>query len=483
MFLFSDNHNPLLNRLHGGLGEMPNLEKLAAGGVTFDSAYCNYPLCVPSRGSMFAGRYASELGLWANAFTWNGQPAGWPHHMKQRGVYQAAIGKLHFEQGGDYGFDEELHTHHQNSTKRFDPFSLIRDKRAPAWEDNYLRSNWGSGPRDAAELPASMRAARTTTDLAVDWLRHNGQGADDWMLYVGYKRIHPPWHARPDLFAKYRSRMGDLPAKYLQPIEALHEVDRLLAEHTCGYHGSEERLKDIHASYYASMEEFDEELGRVLAAAADTVDGDDLCVIYSSDHGEMLRAHGKWGKLTLFEDATRVPLVIAHPQACQGSRYAHPVSLLDIMPTINAVTGGEPNSAFRGRSLLPAVLDANCGVLHPDGVVAEAHGNAWPCSGFALRLEHWKWVEYVGYSPALYDLSKDPQELDDLVKKHGGENHPAIRKTVARLRKTLRQHLHPEKLNEQAMADQIALRERLEREGRLHPLLERYKIPPSILQA
>lgn len=460
LFIMSDNHNPLFTGTYGGITRTPNLDALAARGARFDSAYCSSPLCGPSRGSLFAGKAANEIRAWSNAFPWDGSVRGWPDVLRGAGVKLTAIGKLHFKNHADTGIEEELHTHH--IPDRPDPVSLYREQEVVRWAKTYVRSWWNSEPRDD-DAPLPNEPERT--DLAIDWLRCHRSSDRPWMLYVGYAKPHPPWTTRRSLFEHYHSRIPPLSPKYLQPVEDLHPVDQLQAVHTCAYDRDADEVRRLHACYHGMVEEVDGEIGRLLGTLDELSLREDTLVIYTSDHGEMARAHGKWSKLSLYEDSIRVPLIMAGPGVRPGTVVRDPVSLLDVFPSIadHLELPGQPDR--RGRSLLP-VARGEPDPLGDTPVVSEIHANGWPCSGFAVRQGPWKLMEYIGFRPALYNLDEDPDEMTDLVKTRGEED-PLVAQTLVRLRAALAAVCDPAELDREAKADQRRIREEAAQSGNL----------------
>lgn len=465
LFVMSDNHCAEFMGAYGGITRTPALDALAERGTLFRSAYCAYPLCGPSRGSLFAGRYAHEIGAWDNAFPWGGTPPGWPAVLRRHGVLLAATGKLHLRKGSELGIEQEFEVGHINPERHVDHFSLMRDQPVD-WRAMYPLGWWNAAPReDDAALSAHDARASATTKRAVQWLEDERPAARPWVLYVGYQKPHPPWTPRRELYEHYLKNLPPLAPKYLQPASELHPIDRLQARHTCAYQGGPEDVRRLHARYHGAVEELDEEVGALLAALDRLRLRDQTLVIYAADHGEMARAHGKLSKLSLYEDSVRVPLVVSGPQAPRGVRVDAPVSLLDVFPTIADFLGLPPDPGKRGRSLLPLARGA------PDPertayAVSEIHGNAWPCAGFALRHGDWKLMEYLGHPPALYHLADDPGEMRDLVR-CCGENDPRVRPHLDMLRGLLRDWGDLEEIDRRARADQGEQRRRAERSGLL----------------
>jgi len=466
----SDSHNASFFRSRGSAARTPYLDGLADQGIRFESAWCPYPLCAPSRACLFGGRYAHELGAWSNAFPWDGKPDGWPRALRRGGALLAAVGKMHLLHGAETGVEQEMETGHIDPARRVDLFSFYRDTPPVRRENLYVHNMWNSGPRPAGEpYPPHVASARRVTDRAAEWLRRERPADRPWVLYVGHGRPHPPWNPRQSVFDRCLASLPRLADKYLQPIEDLHPMDQVQALHTCAYDRGVEDLRRAHAAYHGAVEELDEEVGRLLAVMDELDLRRDTLIIYSTDHGEMARAHGKWGKLSLYEDSVRVPLIVAGPGVAQGRVERAPVSLLDVPPTIAEAVGVAAPPELRGRSLM-SLARGRADPGRPPFVFAEIHGNAWPCAAFAVRRGRWKLMEYLGQRPALYDLEQDSDEMHDLVKERG-EGDAKVAARLAELRADLRSVCDPEEVDRRARQDTQRLKERMEASGLLAQLL------------
>ena len=106
VFILSDQHNPFFSGCYGNsITRTPAIDSIAERGVRFENAYCASPLCVPTRGAMFTGRYVHEVGTWDNALAWTGAPSGWSHHFRDSGVGLTTVGKLDFKPDVDHGIE------------------------------------------------------------------------------------------------------------------------------------------------------------------------------------------------------------------------------------------------------------------------------------------------------------------------------------------------------------------------------------------
>ncbi len=458
----SDQHNPEFSGCYGGATRTPNIDRLAQKGVRFENAYCNYPLCAPSRASTFTGRYAHEIGAWDNSSAYDGTLPDWGHHLRDNGIHTALVGRLDFTAGGDYGFEtviEPVFRHGLDVTGLCRGDYLVRREKVG-------KKMWNVKTRIAGQTPEPDVA---TTDHAIDWLLHRRPSERPWVLTIGYYRPHPRWQPRRELFEYYRGVLKRLPDKYYQQFDQLNHVEQVQSFYTCGYTQGDERLPDVHAAYHATVEELDEQVGRVLDALDECGARENTVLIYSSDHGEMARAHGAWGKVSLYEDSIRVPLIISGPGVPQGLTIRTPVSLIDLYPTINDLLGLERGIFARGTSLMRVAADRDH-AYDSAFVFAESHLYPRVSGSFAVRRGRWKLIEYVDHPPMLFDLEEDPQELNNLV---SDTNSDAVKDKLLELRACLYSVCSAEAVDRRARFEQRQRMRELERSGRMEAELRK----------
>jgi choline-sulfatase len=420
----------------------PHLDRLAARGVRFTDAYTPSPLCVPARASLATGRYVHAIRHWDNAMGYDGRVPGWGAELQRNGIRVESIGKLHYRNGGDpTGFDVQ----HQ-------PMHL--------W--NGIGQVWGS-VRDP--IPGSRNIARFGTvgagyskyncydeairDTAVAWLRDRAEDDRPWMLFVGFVAPHFPLIAPQRYIDLYPPDAMPLPALRPQDGYAPHPwhaaLESVLA--TDQEFGSDDKRRRAISAYYALCTMLDDHVGAICAALDDTRLAESTTVIYASDHGEALGQRGHWGKSSLYGECTRIPLVMAGPEVPRAQTCATPVNLVDLAPTFLSAFG-LAQAGLPGRSLFDiarAPFDAQRTSF------SEYHAVGAPSGAFMLRKGRWKYHEYVGYEPELFDLETDPDETIDRA------GDPACARIVAGLRSDLRGIVDPAAADAQARADQRAL--------------------------
>lgn len=442
LMIFSDEHNA---RMAGYAGhpivQTPCLDRLARQGVAFDSAYCNSPLCSPSRQSFMSGLYPHRIGMWDNTAAMPEDTVTWAHMLSLGGYETSLVGKMHFNGYQKmYGFDRRPVL---EGNDRGESFYSWGARNSVNWRDPLPyhcgpgdRGMWdeltGAGP-DIPQRQPIFRRDLEVLDGTVRMLREKGQehkaatarraagdasaAAKPWAICSAFVLPHPPWKARPDVLDRYRGK-GDLPINWKG--EGRDECDRWLFQYTGNLMKLPERqIRRAREVYFALVSEFDEYAGRIVAALDESGLADNTVVFYFSDHGEMAGEHGLWGKVTLLESSIRVPLIVRWPGRFQaGSRVTTPVSLVDLLPTFLDLADIElPEPLFMdGHSLLP-LLERHGRDFEGSEVFGEFEGEGWNHPRAFLRAGRHKYVYNHTADERLYDLEADPGELNDLSRR------------------------------------------------------------------
>jgi choline-sulfatase len=419
----SDEHASMYSGAYGHpFVRTPNIDALAARGVTFDAAYCNSPICAPARASFLTGLLPSRSGLWSNGLPLASDLPTWAHHASAAGYESVLIGKQHFA-GPDqtHGFERRL-VEEVHST-RIRPFSYVSGGPDP---EHFFRA----GPGDTQYIQHDLRV----TDEAVRYLRERDRSRP-FALCVSLFAPHFPFIAPAEHWDGYFPHLADLPDGFGEPEPALHPAWEALRDLYQTRTLDGDRVRRLRAAYYALSTFMDECLGRVLAALEASGEAEDTIVIYTSDHGEHLGRRGLWLKKTFFEESVRVPLVIAGAPlpVAPGSRRGQVVSLADVAATIIDVVGGEPPVALDGSPLTALLRDGYAPWV--DRALSEFYGldemqllkdrpEAW-LPRRMIRHGRYK-LSLLGSrdSLELYDLESDPEERRDLS---GDQGYAAVR--------------------------------------------------------
>lgn len=463
LLITSDQHRRSAAGCYGHpLAHTPNLDALAARGVRFDAAYCNFPICVPSRASLATGRYAHELGVWDNAAPYIGQRPSWGHRLVEHGNPVTTIGKLHFRRpGDDTGFpDQRIPMHVKEGVG--DLYGSLRPD-VPR-QRNYL--NTAANPRVGES--EYMRYDAATTRQAIDWLATAAQRhTSPWCLWVSYTLPHSPFVASAEDIARYPLEDMELPINFRSADWPRHpHVDYIREQRiqSPDEELDETLVRRTIATYLAMCTYLDRQIGAVLAALTEQGLDTSTRVIYTSDHGEMLGDHGMWGKNLMYEGASAVPLLMAGPDINRGQTVSQPISLVDLFPTIVGGVGASESAEdadLPGMSLWPA----GRGEELPDRTVfSEYHASGCREAMYMLRDATHKYVYHVGDPPQLFDLVADPNETHDLAR------DPQSVPLLDRFERRLRAVVDPEAVDRAAKADQAR---RIEAGGGLRVIARR----------
>lgn len=428
LFLMSDDMRPDLGCYGHPQVQSPNIDGLAKVGVRFDRAYCQYPLCNPSRTSLLNGRHPTTTGVLDNR-AWVGgthpEFVSLPKHFQQQGYLSLACGKIF------HGGIDDTDAWSAGGVKRnFDgavaPNPKVTTKDRMQTSDRIIVLD-GDGQ--------SHNDYRTATKT-IEYLQAHQQNR--FFLACGFTKPHSPPTAPQKFFDLYDSTKIVLPASFTPraaapagypPASITPNGDLFIQRDAT----PEEAQKVIEA-YWASISFTDWNVGRVLAELDRLKLRDKTIVLFWGDHGYHLGEFGKWSKHgSLYEVGTRVPLIVSVPGAKgNGQAVDVPVQSLDVYPTLCDLCGIPTPSGLEGHSLVPLLQDPRARWEHPAYSVA---GNAKNL-GVAVRTRRYRYAEWnSGEGGAmLFDEQADPHEAKNLI------NDPQHQSVKADLSKLARQH-------------------------------------------
>jgi choline-sulfatase len=448
LFIMSDEHSKRVLGCNGHpMIRTPNLDRLAASGVRFTDAYCNSPICVPSRASFQTGRYVHDIRFWDNAIAYDGSVPSWAHRLKAAGHRVDSIGKLHFRSPDeDHGFTQEHMPLHVVEGIG-DPIGMLRDPPPPRKAALKLAADAGCGDSNYQGYDERI------TEAAEGWLRERAQRQDSkpWMLFVSLVCPHFPLIARPEWYNLYPEDKVPWPGLYDEAERPTHpyvQAMRACQIYDKGFDDPGKVRKAI-AAYFGLVSFVDHNVGRLMKALEDNGLCGETRIIYTSDHGDNLGTRGLWGKSNMYEESAAVPMIMAGPEVPRGVACREPVSLVDCFPTIVDCVGLAPNPADRDLPGAP-LLDIVRGTAPEHTVMSEYHAAGAATGAFMIRKGKFKYVHYVGMPPQLFDLESDPYETRDLAQNAGYGG------LVADCEATLRKIVDPEAADAQARKDQGA---------------------------
>jgi len=416
LLVMFDQLAPQFLPFHGHpLVQAPAMAALAEGGAVFDNAYCNSPLCAPSRFSMLSGQYCSRIGAYDNAAEFASDVPTVAHYLRKLGYRTCLAGKMHFV-GPDqlHGFEERLTTDMYPADFGWTP-DWEHPHRAFFWHHN-MQSVVEAGVYERTlaldfDDEVAFQAQRKIYDMARD------DDSRPFFLTASFMQPHDPYMTPQAYWRQYDHDDTDMPRV---PTLGDDEHSRRLFK-TCSmdeYRIGDEHVRNARHAYYGMISYLDEQLARLRAAVDAAGFADNTLWIMTSDHGDMLGEHGLWYKMSFFEHSVRVPLVMNGP-GIGPRRVEENVSLVDLLPTLldYAGDGAAPElaAAVDGRSVLPALRGDGIGGANT--VVAEylAEGTAAPM--LMLKKNHYKYTCCPGDSVQLFDLATDPDECENLAGK------------------------------------------------------------------
>jgi choline-sulfatase len=416
LVVMADQMAPAFLPIYGhALTRAPNMQALARSGVVFDSAYCNSPLCAPSRASFMSGLMPSRTRVYDNAAALGADAPTFAHCLRSRGYRTILSGKMHFC-GPDqlHGFEQRLTTDIYPADFGWTP-DWDRPEHRPSWYHNMSSVREAGVCVRTNQLDFDEEAAFMAERAIFDIVRSNDRRP--FLLVASFSHPHDPFAIPQRYWDLFRDSAIDMPAPAIAP-DALDPHSRRL-RHVCNMDAepvSEAQVRDARHAYYGAIAYVDELLGRLMAALRSAGLAEDTIVVLTSDHGEMLGERGLWYKMSFFEGASRVPLVIASPGRFAPRRVATNVSLVDLMPTLIDISGGNAKSlglALDGRSLAPCL---GGGAGH-DEAIGEylAEGAIAPL--VMIRRGAFKFIHSPADPDQLYDLAHDPGERDNLAGK------------------------------------------------------------------
>ena len=447
LFIMSDEHNPRVLGCGGHpIIRTPNLDRLAVRGVRFTDAYCNSPICVPSRASFHTGRHVHDIRFWDNAIAYDGSVPTWGHRLREAGHCVESIGKLHFKSGeNDNGFTKEhIPLHIVDGIG--DPLGMLRDPPQPRRAALSLAADAGRSNSSYQDYDQNI------TESAAVWLKERAAKPDGkpWCLFVSLVCPHFPLKSRAEWYDLYPHDKVPWPAMYAEAERPRHpyvEAMRASQVYDKGFGGDPAKVRKAIAAYFGMVSFVDDNVGKLVKALEDVGLAGDTRVIYTSDHGDNLGTRGLWGKSNMYEESVGVPLIMAGPDVPEGVVCREPVTLVDAFPTITQCVGVTPHKddlALPGASL----LDVVSGKAERRTVMSEYHAAGAATGVFMIRHGRFKYIHYVGMNAQLFDLEADPHETQDLA------DDPGFCGVVGRCEALLRKIVDPEAADKQARADQ-----------------------------
>jgi choline-sulfatase len=395
------------------IAKTPHMDALAAAGVVFESFYCNSPLCAPSRFSFLAGRQVSAIGAYDNAAELPAQVPTFAHYLRHAGYQTVLSGKMHFC-GADqlHGFEERLTTDIYPADFGWTP-DWSRFEHRPTWYHS-MDSVTQAGPCTRTnQIDFDDEVVFAARQKLFDMAR--AKDRRPFCMVASMTHPHDPYVIPQGFWDRYAGVEIDMPRVRMAAGELDPHSRRL--RHVCGLDltpVNEAQVRAARRAYYGAVSYVDDQIGVLLASLADAGFADDTIVLLLADHGDMLGERGLWYKMSFFEPACRIPLIVHAPGRFAARRVAESASLVDILPTLCELAGGDPESLatpLDGNSLAPQLA----GGAGRDEVIGEylAEGAIAPL--VMIKRGRYKFVHSPADPDQLYDLKDDPDERRNLA--------------------------------------------------------------------
>ncbi len=422
LFIGADDCRSALGCFGHPIVKTPHLDAIAARGLRFDRAYCNFPLCGPSRTSLLSGVRPDTTKIWKNEIAVRDtmpDAVTLPQLFRQHGAQSARFGKMyHMNVPGSVG-----------TNKWDDAESWSRAVSPPGAEEKTSGEGRNVTPSYSAGNAfhwisfagnGKDQADQQAADLAVEMISNE---KSPFFMGLGFLRPHVPLVAPAKFFDLYSlDKMNPVvnPTGDLDDIPAASETT--ITGRGNDMKGMNDKDKrEVLRAYYASISYMDSLVGQVVASLEKQKKLDQTVIVFWSDHGYHLGEHFRWQKRSLFEESARVPLIVASPgQKARGVSTKALVELVDLYPTAAELCSIPAPSHIEGQSFAP-LLDnparpwktgAFTQVSHDSGIV-----------GRSLRTNTHRYIRWEGPQPGeeLYDEVADPKEYTNLARKPGNE--------------------------------------------------------------
>jgi uncharacterized sulfatase len=421
LFIIVDDLNHSLGCYGHSIVKSPNIDRLAARGVRFDRAYCQFPICNPSRTSLLTGLRPDSTGVLDNTTGMRSKlpdAITLPQLFRKHGYFTARVGKV---------FHSRTNTDDPQSWGvRYDPKGTPLGKKGQGRNLTGGRVRWCrwlAAEGDDEDQPDGQIAAETIRLL--EQQRHS-----PFFLAVGFHKPHDPFVAPKGYFDLYALKRLKPPK---DPPDRSAELPQAIAS---SWKAEFDRFADIERrefmrAYYAGISFMDAQVGKIIAALDRLELWLNTTVVFLSDHGYHLGERGWWNKNTLFELSARAPLIVVTPDTKRRSMScSRIVEFVDIYPTLADLHGLPIPGNLAGTSFRPLLNDPNL----PWKKTAFTQVQRGSIAGRSVRTQRWRYTEWDEGKQGieLYDHDSDPGEYYNLAR------DPQHAQTIAELCKVLR---------------------------------------------
>jgi iduronate 2-sulfatase len=414
LFIIADDLNCYLGSYGHSLAKTPNIDRLAEEGLLFENAYCNFPLCGPSRASMMTGLYPDQNNVKGNAILIRDRvpdAVTMTQVFMNHGYAATRIGKIyHYNNPGDIGTPG--HDDPASWSHTINPRGRDKDE-----EDQIFSLVPGKFGATLSWLAADGLDEEQTDGIvateAIAQLEKHAASGEPFFLGVGFYKPHTPYVAPKRYFELYPRELIKVPVVPEGYLESLPEpARRMLTQKKEQIDLPDSLAVSAIQAYLATISFLDAQVGRVLDALEKSGLKDNTIVVFTSDHGYHMGEHGHYQKRTLFEYSARIPLIISYPgQKSRGKTTGSLVEMIDFYPTLCELAGLEYPEDISGRSMVP-VLNNPRKKIRKDALTQTVF------DGYSVitdRYRYIRWGEGGEGMVELYDIQKDPGEMNNLA--------------------------------------------------------------------
>lgn len=415
LFLAVDDLNDFVGCLGGHpQAKTPNIDRLASTGVLFEQAYCAAPLCHPSRTAILTGLRPSTTGIYGNLNWFRDMPqlSQWvtlPQYFRKHGYEAVTGGKIFHQAHGKWSdpasWDQQYTT--KSGTQWPKPSKRYQHGMHDEFENKILARLIDWAPLDVAKEDT---ADWKTAEGAAAYLKQDHD--KPFFLACGIYRPHLSWYAPSDFFDMHPLDKVTLPPHLEADLEDVPERGRIMAGDEFQTIKSHGHWKSAVQGYLASTSFADACVGVVLDALASSQYRDNTIVVLWGDHGYHLGQKNHIAKSALWQPATRSPLIIRVPGLEENQRCSHPVSMIDLYPTLVDLCGLPLREGLDGRSIAPIVRDPKADWPYPALITHSPH---WHGTNHAVRSKRYHYIRYSDGGEELYDMQNDPNQWRNLA--------------------------------------------------------------------
>ncbi|KAF2277120.1 choline-sulfatase [Westerdykella ornata] len=428
----------------------PNLDQLARDGVVFSNAYCNSPLCAPSRFTMCTGQLPSKIGGYDNASEFHSEIPTYAHYLRSEGYETVLAGKMHFV-GAD-----QLHGFERRLTSDIYPGDFGWGVN---WDKPEERQEWYHNMSSVMQAGPCVRSNQLDYDEDVmfksqqyllDYVRSDPATRRPFALTVSLTHPHDPYTMTQEYWDLYEDVDIPLPEIHIAQDEQDPHSQRLLKTIDLWNNPvPDEATKRARRAYFGACTFVDDQIGKLRKILKNCHLDKDTIIVFSGDHGDMLGERDLWYKMSWFEMSARVPMIIHYPPRFAPKRVTEAVSTMDLLPTFIDLVGGDKSviSPIDGQSLYDYLVSDKPG---KDEVFGEYMGEGTVTPLVMIRRGKWKFVYSLADPPQLFHLVSDPKELNNLATSNDAEHIEMLKAFTAEVREKWNlQEIHKDVLKRQ----------------------------------